>query len=434
MIWLIPAAKSVSWAILMRTLNKICQAEYTVRSICITSPLGYTRHFSKAVPKGGLERYPHHLQMRIALIIERFAPTGGVERAAWQVAEGLADAGDQVHVFAREAVKNPKVNLHPLKVPTSWQPLRVSSFSREAGRAAPRTDFDAVQSFSRTRHQDIFRAGGGSHASYLEKSFQGLPLAIRWLLPRHRLLLKIEKEVFSDPSQIVICNSAMVAREVSERYGLSRDRCRLILNGVDLERFHPEKRDNARKQFRLSSQETVWLFLGHGFERKGLRTALEAFALSRDKDSSLWVAGRDSTAYWKGIANRLGVAKRVRFLGASKDSDKLLAAADGLLLPTKYDAFANVTLEAAASGCPVLTSRTNGGAGWLGEAGLSVDDPRDSNSFAEGLDALSDPKFREKLRKAGRKKAESTSWNHHITNLRTLYKEVSSRKREMGLI
>jgi UDP-glucose:(heptosyl)LPS alpha-1,3-glucosyltransferase len=174
--------------------------------------------------------------------------------------------------------------------------------------------------------------------------------------------------------------------------------------------------------------------LGHGFERKGLRTALEALALSRDKDSSLWIAGRDSTAYWKGIATRLDVAKRVKFLGASKDSDKLLAAADGLILPTKYDAFANVTLEAAASGCPVLTSRSNGGAEWLGEAGLSVEDPRDSNSFAEGLDALSDPNYREQLREAGRKKAESTSWNHHITTLRTLYKEVSSRKREMGLL
>ncbi len=369
--------------------------------------------------------------MRIALIIERFTPTGGVERAAWQVAEGLADAGDQVHVFAREAVENPKVNLHPLKTPFNWHPLRVSAFSRESSRAAPRSHFDAVQTFSRTRHQDIFRAGGGSHAAYLERSFKGVPRAVRWLSPRHRLLLRIEKEVFSDPSQIVICNSAMVAREVSERYGIDPDRCRLILNGVDPKKFHPEKRSDARKKFHLNSQETMWLFLGHGFERKGLRTALEALALSKNQESYLWVAGKDSTSSWKVLVNQLGLTKRVKFLGPRKDSDKLLAASDGLILPTKYDAFANVTLEAAASGCPVLTSKSNGGAEWLGEAGLILEDPTDSKSFANGLDALSDPRYREKLRVAGRERAEQTSWEHHITALRSLYKEVALRKHEM---
>jgi hypothetical protein len=67
--------------------------------------------------------------MRVALVIERFQPgIGGVENVAWRVAEGLAQAGDEVHVVARLATPRAGVTLHRVNVPAFWQPLRVLAF------------------------------------------------------------------------------------------------------------------------------------------------------------------------------------------------------------------------------------------------------------------------------------------------------------------
>jgi UDP-glucose:(heptosyl)LPS alpha-1,3-glucosyltransferase len=359
--------------------------------------------------------------MRIALVIERFVPRGGVEAVAWHVARGLAAAGDEVHVFAREAAEGAPAEVHRLDVPRGWQPWRVLAFSRAAARAAPRGTYDAVQSFSRTRHQDVFRAGGGSHADYLDRSFRGLPRQLRRLSPRHRVLLGIERSVFADPTQWILCNSAMVAREIRARYGPLGTRCRIIPNGVDLERFHPERRERARRALEIGGTAPVWLFVGHGFRRKGLDTALRALRLSRDPSSELWVAGGDAIEPWQQRAAALGLASRVRFLGPRDDTAQLYAAADALILPTRYDAFANVTLEASASGCVAITSRQNGAAEWLGDACAAVEDAEDAEAFAGWLDRLGDPAERTRLGAAARRRAEYASWPRHIAALRALY-------------
>ena len=96
--------------------------------------------------------------MRVALVIERFETQGGVEGVAWQVAHGLAAAGDEVHVVARKAAACDGIHVHLVRVPSLWQPWRVMAFSEAASRVAPRGTFDVVHSFSRTRHQDLYRA------------------------------------------------------------------------------------------------------------------------------------------------------------------------------------------------------------------------------------------------------------------------------------
>ncbi|NNL87367.1 MAG: glycosyltransferase family 4 protein [Myxococcales bacterium] len=339
------------------------------------------------------------------------------------MARGLAAAGDEVHVFAREAAEGSPAEVHRLDVPRGWQPRRVLAFSRAAARAAPRGAYDAVQSFSRTRHQDVFRAGGGSHADYLDRSFRGLSRQLRRLSPRHRVLLGIERAVFADPTQWILCNSAMVAREIGARYGPLGRRCRIIPNGVDLERFHPEQRERARRALQIDGTATIWLFVGHGFRRKGLDTALRALHLSRDGTSELWVAGGDAVERWRRRAAVLGLASRVRFLGPRDDTPQLYAAADALILPTRYDAFANVTLEASASGCFAVTSRQNGAAEWFGDACAAVENAEDAEAFARWLDRLGDPAERTRLGEAARRRAEDASWPRHISALRALYAE-----------
>jgi UDP-glucose:(heptosyl)LPS alpha-1,3-glucosyltransferase len=297
--------------------------------------------------------------VRIALVIERFEPQGGVEGAAWQLAHGLVAAGDEVHVVARRSVAAPAIHIHPVSVSAAWQPARVAAFSRAAARAAPRGAVDVVHSFSRTRHQDVVSADGGSQAADMERQYTGLGRHTRRLSPRHAILLAIESRVFADPSQLILCPSRFVADEIATRHGVARQRLTVIPYGVDLERFAPALRTTAGAQLRKefgAEQAPVWLLVGSGWRRKGLGTALRALALGRVREAVLWVAGSDAPAAWQAPAAALGVASRVRCLGQRSDVERLYAAADALLLPTRYDAFGAVCLEAAAAGLPVVTS------------------------------------------------------------------------------
>jgi len=360
-------------------------------------------------------------------VIERFEPAGGgVEGAAWRVAQGLAAAGDDVHVFSRRGTRGDSVTLHSLAVPSFWQPLRVLAFSLAAA-AATRSGFDVVHSFSRTRHQDVYRAGGGSHADFLERAYS--PGAARWrrLSPRHAVLLAMEARIFADESQLVQCNSEMVRDELQHRYGIADARLAVLANGVDLERFHPglraEHRDALRRGLGVAEETPAWLLPGSGFRRKGVDTALRALATARDT-GELWVVGRDDPAPWRALAAELGVGDRVRFLGHRSDMPALYGAADALVLPTRYDAFANVCLEGAACGLPIVTTAANGAARWLGAAGLTLENAEDSETLGKLLEELCEPERRSAWGSAARERAETQSWSRHVAELRDLYARV----------
>jgi UDP-glucose:(heptosyl)LPS alpha-1,3-glucosyltransferase len=377
--------------------------------------------------------------VRIALVVERFRPAaGGVESVAWSVAHGLADAGDEVVVLARELDPSGRVPAEPLRVSRSWQPLRVLAFSHAAARAQGRLRPDVVHSFARTLHQDVYRAGGGSHAEYLERRHGRVGRLVRRLSPRHATLLWIESRIFADSSQLVQCNSEMVRGEIRRRYGLPEERLSLIPNPVDLERFHPQHRAA------LDAAGPVFLFVGAGFPRKGLDIAIRALAAAGAGHAELWVAGRDEPAPWRALALRLGVGDRVRFLGVRADLATLYASADALVLPTRYDAFSNACLEAAASGTPVLTSGANGAAELVrpapgveetaarqhpeivgpAQAGFVVEDPENVAGFAKALDALASPELRARLGRAARLVAERHSLTAHLAALHDLYARV----------
>jgi UDP-glucose:(heptosyl)LPS alpha-1,3-glucosyltransferase len=382
--------------------------------------------------------------MRVALVVERFGRAGGgVEQVASNVAAALVRAGDDVHVIARSGAdlraeaeaERIGATLHALSVPAAWQPLRVMAFSRASRRrirsATP--SFDVVHSFSRTLHQDVYRAGGGSHADYMERAYAGVGLSLRRSSPRHRVLLAVEERVFARSQQLIHCVSGLVQEQIARRYGVPETRLAVLHNGVDHERFDPTRNVAAgaalRREFSGGGAEvdaTYWLFAGSGARRKGLDVALRALAASPDRNAQLWVAGRDSASAGSRLCAELGIADRVRFLGERHDMPALYAAADGLFLPTRYDAFANVCLEAAASGRPVLTSAANGSSELFGEAGVVIQDAEDVRAFARALGELGDPDRRRALGECGRKLALRSGWDEHTTRLRALY----ARQRE----
>lgn len=373
--------------------------------------------------------------MRIALIVEKFQPGGGgVEGAAWQIAHELSRAGDDVHVWCRKGqdpnAGHPGVSVsatvHPLPVWGGWQPWRVMAFSRAAHRRLERspTAFDVVQSFARTRHQDVYRAGAGCHAEFMRRRYSPWGAAWRQLSPRHRVLLAMDTRILTDPRQKILCPSHQVARELTDRYGVSPHRIFVLPNGVDCETFKPADRPDAAQTLRrqLGARDgPVWLFAGSGFVRKGLDTALAALAQLPDPHAQLWVAGRDRIAPWQRRAHSLGVAKRVHFLGAERPMPELYAAADGLVLPTRYDACSNACLEAAACAKPVISTGQNGAMEILEEDAVTLSDPEDIQALRAAMEALADPVTRRELGERARKRVEKHDWQAHVRQLRAFY-------------
>src|SRR5207237_7436129 len=147
-------------------------------------------------------------------------------------------------------------------------------------------------------------------------------------------------------------------------------------------------RDAARADADVPASAYAMLFAGSGFERKGLSTAIRALAHLGDGGARLLVLGRGDAAPYRRLAGELGVAGRVVWLGARPDIERWYAAADVLVLPTRYEPFGNVHLEALASGLPAVTTTSAGGAEVVGADSGAVVEPRDPAAVASALERL----------------------------------------------
>ncbi|MDP6979323.1 MAG: glycosyltransferase family 4 protein [Myxococcota bacterium] len=366
--------------------------------------------------------------MRVALVIERFEnAAGGGEQVAWNVARELVRAGDDVHVLCREGADAPGVRVHRLGAPRFWQPVRVTTFAHRVGRELTREHYDVVHAFSKAYGPDVFHVGGGSHADFMEKTYGARGARWRRLSPRHRTLLSLERKMFETPDLIGQCVSHQVRREIAARYGIDESRLPVIPCGVDTARFAPENQGDARDEVRCEfglGDETVWLFVGSGWRRKGLDIALDALAKCADSRALLWVAGKDDPASWRALAKRRGIEDRVRFLAERKDVERLYAACDGLLFPSRYDAFGLVCLEAAAAERAVVVSADAGASELFEDCGRVIQRAGDPTEYARAMNDLSNPQTRSDLASRARSMAAEHDWSGHVARLRDLYAEV----------
>ncbi|HYB72496.1 MAG TPA: glycosyltransferase family 4 protein [Candidatus Sulfotelmatobacter sp.] len=375
--------------------------------------------------------------MRIALIRRRYTPLGGAERYAAAVAEGLARRGHEVHLFAErwsgDGGGPPGLTLHRVPVPPGPSFARVLAFAAGAARAVSRGPYDAVVSFERTLRQDVYRAGDGCHREWLLRRGAAMPPARRALMranPLHATYLWLEGRIFRDPRcRLIIANSRRGRDEIVRHYGTDPGRIAVLYTGVDLEAYHPRHRAGRREAVRrglgMAEGELVLLFVGSGFERKGLGPLLRALDLLRRDAGNLairlLVAGRREVRYER-MVRRLGLQGRVTFLGGAGNVADLCAGADAFILPSLYDPFSNACLEAMAAGLPPITSRANGTSELIedGVEGFVLDDPTDPRAIAKAVLAVGDPAAREAMGAAARRRAEAHPFDDHVDRLLAL--------------
>ena len=332
--------------------------------------------------------------MRLALVRQRYNAYGGAERFIERAMQALSAQGVAVTLLAREWVGDPGgvVRCDPFHIGRVW---RDWGFARAVCRELTRRTFDLVQSHERIACCDIYRAGDGVHAQWLDNRRAALGAVSRLgiaLNPYHRYVLAAERRLFASPRlRSVICNSRMVKQEIRSRFGLDEARLPVIYNGVDLGHFHPGLRGayraSARDELGIPQGALTYVFVGSGFERKGVFRLLPAFARGAGAEAHLIVVGEDrAETRAKALARDLGVGGRAHFLGGREDVRPWYGAADVFVLPTLYDPFPNAALEAMACGLPVVVTVQCGAAELVieGENGL-VCDALDEVSLAGSL-------------------------------------------------
>lgn len=327
--------------------------------------------------------------MKLAVVCRPWSFHGGVETAtAGLVGEWVRRgyALDLVSTGAQADV--PGARVRRLRVPREPSVLRFLAFALAARHAVRDRGYDIVQSHERGLFQDVYRAGEGTHRGYLE----AMGRAPRGLY--HRLVLAVERRIFTlATARHVVAISRRDAEEIRRRYGTPADRLSVVYNGVDLERFHPERRarrrDAVRASFGVPTDAWVALFVGSGFERKGLGPLIEALSRLGDRGARLVVAGKGDAEPYRRRAADLGIDDRILWLGPRRDVDDLYAMADAVALPARYEPFGNVHLEALASGVPVLASGRAGGAEVVphGRGGVIVPE-LDADAVAAGLETV----------------------------------------------
>jgi UDP-glucose:(heptosyl)LPS alpha-1,3-glucosyltransferase len=368
--------------------------------------------------------------MRIALIGRRFDPAGGgTERDLAITAEILVHAGHDVSIYANEVRGHPaKLRVYRIASPPLGRALGLWWFATRAGRIARQGGARIVLSFARVTDADVLRSGGAAHSSYMNAArnwlSSGRLTALR-LSPYHRVQVAVERSGFvSAGLKKAIAVSDLVRKDLVETFTLAPDKAVTLYNGVDLKRFQPHGdpaiRAKIRSDLEIPENAPTAVFVGNGFARKGLRFLIETWS-AVDSDMHLIVAGTDrAISSYRRLANRFGLEGRVRFAGPQSRIEMVLAAADALALPSLFEPFGNVVMEAMAAGLPVLCSRACGAAETLPPEfrEFIVDDPTDIRELASRLQMLlTAPKD---LSQSARAAAEKFTWDRYGEELLAL--------------
>jgi UDP-glucose:(heptosyl)LPS alpha-1,3-glucosyltransferase len=374
---------------------------------------------------------------RIALIRQRYNPYGGAERFLERALDGLRREGVVVTLIARawqSAEPGDWIRCDSAYLGRVW---RDAAFAACVRRVLARERFDLVQSHERIPGCEIYRAGDGVHATWLEQrglTQSRLARLVTGLQPWHRYTLVAEDKMFRHPAlRAVICNSRMVRDDIARRFGVPEAKLHVIRNGVDTEVFHPraraQHRDRVRRDLGLAEAQPVFLHVGSGFERKGVATSLAALAATGNRDSRLLIVGRDKRrAHFERLASKLGLGGRAIFLGGRPDVLPYYGAADAFVLPTLYDPMPNAALEALACGLPAIVSSSCGAAELVGDGkGGFVVEPLDVAGVSRKMDELASLGAAAAMSAAARSSAEPYSVAAMSRQLAHLYDRLLAR-------
>jgi glycosyltransferase involved in cell wall biosynthesis len=426
--------------------------------------------------------------MKIALIIEHFDATrGGAEHFTVWLARELGKRGHEVHVVChdvaarvnkyRQATQRAShdadrsqqaggggehppgeaahegIHIHRIRGMKLNSGLGFRLFGKRARRWCQAHKPEVVHSMTVAYPGDVYQPHAGVYAAMQAQAVasRSTGAQAKWkqlmqtLSVKQRTLLALERRAVrmlgqsGGPVRILsLCR--MVTEQFERAYGVPAERVVELANprmetaGVAEAGAVAEQRAWFRGHYKLGATDRVAVFVGHDFRRKGLRYAIETVA--QVPEWKLLVVGLGKAREYVELANGLGIgdeakAPRVMFVGPTKEMGPVYAAADALVLPTFYDSFGLVVLEALAHGLPVVSTEFLGAAYLVKGHGVGtiVETPRDVEGMAAALMALPQASSREGLALAERARSASAGMlpDEYLDKLLALYQDVRKR-------
>ena len=228
----------------------------------------------------------------------------------------------------------------------------------------------------------------------------------------------------------IIAISKQVKADIEQKYGVESGKIALVYHGVDTEIFHPRHRIveqvSVRARLALHPEDFVVVFVGGDYRRKGLLTLLEAVKRVTGRLKVL-VVGVEADAALTRVLRDSKLRELVRFVRTTADISPFYSAADCFALPTVYDTFSMATLEAMASGLPVIVSRAAAVSELLepNTDSLFLERPDDVESLAGHLERLArDQALSVGLGMRARQTAERHSWDVVASQTVEVYREA----------
>ena len=380
--------------------------------------------------------------MKVAFLIERLdSRRGGMETSATEFLTELALLGPEIHVVTQ--IASPEFSIapvHQLGVRGIGRTAHYRNFVRGADEFLKNGHWDVIHAVMPCLNCNLYQPRSGITQEALNRT-----IAVRknWLTrslrkvgaalnSKQRLLQKLEHQLLTrEKPPMVAALSHFMRRQLESFYALPKEKLRDVFNGVTVplpgEAERKAIREKLRREFGLSETNSIALFAGHNFRRKGLPKILEALAKPQAQNWRLLVAGKDSPTHYQKLAHRLGVASRVQFLGSRSDVRQLYLAADVCVLPSYYDPCSRTVLEAMSLGVPCIATVFDGSSECIthGENGFVLRSPNDVEELATHLCALEDRSTQIKMSEKAVAFREKLSMRRHAQEIFSLYQIIT---------
>ncbi|RDZ44869.1 glycosyltransferase family 1 protein [Haloferax sp. Atlit-10N] len=381
--------------------------------------------------------------LRICILSKQFPPgVGGGETYAYELANGLGKRGHDVDVYTQwiddpnETVETQdNVTVHRIcKARKKLVTFETIYFSYKARKAVDFEEYDIVHgtlmpasTIAVTPFNDIDTpVVVTSHGTSIgETKAVALETPADYLLKFFFHPMNVVMDYFAGhDADKVIAISDHAYEQLTTSYGLDVADVEMIPHGVDTDWFYPRDEQHPA----VDPDKTTLLYVGRLGARKGLRLGLQAVAQVNDPNLEFLIAGTGRhEERLRDLAAELGIENRIRFLGyvADEELPKLYSSADVFILPSRYEGFGLVLLEAVACGTPVIGVDA-GGIPTAVQEDSGIVARRDVGSVARAITALcSDESTRRNLTEATLNDSTSLSWESAITKVERVYsKEV----------
>jgi len=370
--------------------------------------------------------------MKVAVVVPKYGLVGGAEKVVFELTERLArQDGMEIHVFANSWRKGAApVIFH--RVPRVSFPrwLRPIAFAFIAGRMIGGRGFDLIHSHDRIVKMDVFTMHGIPHRTWVrearKKKMSLFDLAVDWL----------ERKGVTGSNTFILPVSSLVKDELLKVYPVPESRIRVIHPGMDPVVFNAEAMEGSRSRLRsrygLTENDTVVLFAGMNFQIKRLDLVIDAVAAAArirpDCRPFLLVLGRGPRERYVDQACKSGIGDRVVFAGVADDMASFYAASDLFAMPSGFDTFGLVVLEAMAAGLPVIITERTGAKDLVksGLQGFVVPVDVTPGRLAECMCLLMDREVRNRMGRLARAAAAVNSWETMTSRVNDVYGSVGT--------